>query len=132
FLELPQRTGQSFELALDIHPADHSDLERLDRSGWRVVEPRIVARHPLAFRRYIQGSGAEFSVAQGIYVETNSGWFSDRSVGYLASGKPVLVQDTGFAKNVSSRDGLLTFRTLEEATAGAARIECDYDAHCRA
>ena len=84
--------------------------------------PRVVASGPVAFREYVQASGAEFSVAQGIYVETQSGWFSDRTVRYLASGKPVLVQDTGFSRNYPVGEGLVAFRTMDEAVAGAERI----------
>jgi hypothetical protein len=91
-----------------------------------------VAADPFAFRRYVQTSGAEFSVAQGIYVQTWSGWFSDRTVRYLASGKPALVQDTGFSCNYPVGDGLVPFGTLEDAMAGADRIARDYDRHCRA
>jgi hypothetical protein len=80
----------------------------------------------------VQGSLAEFSVAQGIYVDTNSGWFSDRTVRYLASGKPVLVQDTGFSQNLPVGEGLLAFRTLDEAVAGAESIFENYHRHCAA
>ena len=80
----------------------------------------------------MQGSGAEFSVAQGIYVDTESGWFSDRTVRYLASGKPVLVQDTGFGRTLPVGDGLVPFRCLDEAIAGADEIARNYDHHCRA
>jgi hypothetical protein len=132
FFDLPQRVPASFEIALDIHPADQNDRSALDQNGWRLVDPRDVAGDPDAFRGYIQGSGAEFSVAQGIYVETNSGWFSDRSTRYLASGKPVLLQETGFSRNYPAGEGLVAFRTPEEAAAGAERIIRDYDNHCRA
>ena len=84
------------------------------------------------FVEYVQASGAEFSVAQGIYVETQSGWFSDRTVRYLASGRPVLVQDTGFSRNYPVGEGLVAFRTMEEAVAGAERIARDYAEHGRA
>ena len=104
----------------------------LGATGWQLVDPRAVASSPEAFRSYVRGSGAEFSVAQGIYVETGSGWFSDRSVRYLASGKPVLVQDTGFSRELPVGEGLLAFSTLDEAVAGAARIAADYGKHCRA
>jgi hypothetical protein len=132
FVELPARAPQRFELALDIHPEETRDLALLTRNGWHLVDPRALAADPDAFRRYVQSSGAEFSVAQGIYVETESGWFSDRTVRYLASGKPALVQDTGFSRVLPTGEGLLAFRTLDEAVAGAARIADDYAAHSRA
>ena len=80
----------------------------------------------------MQASGAEFSVAQGIYVETESGWFSDRSTRYLASGRPVLVQETGFTRTLPAGEGVLAFRTPDEAAAGARAIADDYDHHARA
>jgi hypothetical protein len=71
-------------------------------------------------------------VAQGVYVASRCGWFSDRTVRYLASGKPALVQDTGLAERYSRGDGLLTFSTLDEAVEGAARLAADYERHARA
>ena len=124
FASLPRRVEHPFELALAIHPAEEPDLALLDENGWRVVDP------PEDFRAYVQRSGAEFSVAQGVYVETRSGWFSDRTARYLASGKPALVQDTG--SPVPSGEGLLTFTTLEEAAAGADAIARDHERHARA
>lgn len=132
FVTLPERLPQDFEIALDIHSAEQRDLTLLREHGWRIADPKMVARDPIKFRSYVQTSGAEFSVAQGIYVETNSGWFSDRTVRYLASGKPALVQDTGFTSNYPVGEGLIPFRTLEEAVAGAESIARDYDKHCRA
>jgi hypothetical protein len=132
FIDLPKRAPGTFELALNIHPAEVDDIDLLRRHGWRLVDPRVVAASPETFRRYVQTSGAEFSVAQGIYVATHSGWFSDRTVRYLASGKPVLVQDTGFARNLPVGEGLVAFGTLDEAVAGAERIARDYDGHCQA
>jgi hypothetical protein len=129
FVELPERAGQTFEIALDIHPADERDLASLRRHGWRVVNPTEATSDPAAFRRYVQTSGAEFSVAQGIYVETQCGWFSDRTTRYLASGKPALVQDTGFSRNYPVGEGLVPFRTLEQAIDGAERITRDYAHH---
>jgi hypothetical protein len=131
-IELPHRAPQQFEIALDIHPGDDRDRAALEANGWRIVDPREVVPGPLEFREYVQGSGAEFSVAQGIYVETNSGWFSDRTVRYLASGRPVLVQDTGFSANLPVGEGLLAFTDLDGAVRGAARIAQDYEGHRRA
>lgn len=132
FIDLPERVPQTFEVALDIHPADEKDLAALCRHGWRVVDPKAAVPYPDAFRRYVQQSDVEFSVAQGIYVQTRSGWFSDRTARYLASGKPALVQETGFSRNYPVGEGLLAFRTLEEAVAGAHDIARRYDAHSRA
>ena len=132
FAELPRLSSGSFEIALDIHAADRSDLELLRGNGWRITDPRSVAGDPMAYRRYVQDSGAEFSVAQGIYVETMSGWVSDRTACYLASGKPALVQDTGPSETLSSGEGVVTFRTPEEAALGAAQILRDYTAHSEA
>ena len=132
FLELPAGCANKFEIALQIHPADRKDLDRLIANRWSIVDPVQVAGTTNNFRRYIQESGSEFSVAQNIYVETNCGWFSDRTVRYLASGKPALVQDTGFTRSYPADEGLVAFRTFDEAIDGAARIARDYDRHCKA
>jgi hypothetical protein len=131
-LELPARSRETFELALDIHPDEKHDLELLRNHGWRLADPRVVAGEPFAFRSYVQGSFAEFSAAQGIYVETDCGWFSDRTVRYLASGKPAVVQDTGFSRNLPTGEGLIAFRTLEDAIAGVEAVASDYEHHSRA
>jgi hypothetical protein len=131
-IRLPGRVPQRLELALDIHPDEEPDLKDLRRHGWQLVDPRAAAGTPDAYRSYIQQSGGEFSVAQGIYVQTACGWFSDRTACYLASGKPTLVQDTGFTATLPAGEGLVSFRTLDEAVAGAESISADYDRHCRA
>jgi hypothetical protein len=137
-LSLPQVVGPAgdnrptLEIALDIHPGDHKDRAALEAHGWRLTDPKVAAGDWRAFQDYVRGSGAEFSVAQGIYVDMNSGWFSDRTVRYLASGKPALVQDTGFTRNIATGDGLLAFRTVEEAATGVRRILDEYPHHCRA
>jgi len=132
FIDLPSRAPQQFEIALEIESADQKDRDALERHGWRLCDPVTAARSPRLFREYIQASGAECSVAKGIYVETRSGWFSDRTVCYLASGKPALVQDTGFCRRHPTEGGLVPFTTMEQAVAGARTIEHDYEAHCRA
>ena len=131
-IELPERSPHRFELALAIDAGEDGDLATLHRHGWRIVDPRAVAGSPDDFRDYVRGSGAEFSASQGIYVDTRSGWFSDRTARYLAAGRPALVQDTGFGDNLPVGEGLLAFRTLEEAAAGAELIASDYARHARA
>jgi hypothetical protein len=133
FVTLPTvAADHRFEIALDVHPAERRDIEVLRANGWTLVDPKTVAGDPASFRRYIQQSSAEFSAAQGIYVETGSGWFSDRTVRYLAAGKPALVQDTGFTRRHPVEEGMVTFRTLDEARAGVEWIARDYPAHCKA
>jgi hypothetical protein len=128
-IDLPEKVDVDFEIALDIHPDDVKDLTALRDHGWQIVDPKTTVPEPASFRRYVQNSGAEFSVAQAIYVKGEVGWFSDRTVRYLASGKPVLVQDTGFTRNYPVTEGLVAFRTLEEAVEGARRISADYEVH---
>jgi hypothetical protein len=132
FVELPRLVGADFELALDIDAAEVDDLALLERNGWRLVDPKRVAGTPDAYRSYIQGSKAEICIAQNIYVATRSGWISDRSLCYLASGKPVLAQDTGFSDNYPVGEGLIAFSTLDEAAAGVEEIERNYERHSRA
>jgi hypothetical protein len=132
FAELPKRTGLPFEMALDIDPADRRDLDLLAVGGWALAAPGQAAGDPWSYQRYIQGSLAEFGVAKGMYVRAQSGWFSDRSACYLASGKPVLVQDTGLEGVYPTGEGLLVFRDPEGAAAGAAEIVEDYARHAKA
>lgn len=131
-LELPQKVEATFELALDIDDSDRHDRAALESHGWTLVDPRREVPDPWSFRRYVQQSGAEFSVAKEIYVATNSGWFSDRSVRYLASGKPVLVQDTGLARHYPLGQGIVAFQTLDDAIRGAYNILNDYQTHSEA
>ena len=104
FLELPGRIPQALEIALEIHPNDVRILEALRLHGWSVVNPKAVAPDPSGFRHYIQGSGAGVLHRPGDLRQTSSGWFSDRTVRYLASGKPALVQDTGFSRHSPRRE----------------------------
>ncbi|MGB2710079.1 MAG: hypothetical protein WBC33_01075 [Conexibacter sp.] len=128
FAELPRLTGIPFSVALDIDPQDRADVARLREGGWELVEAARVSDTD-GFRDFVQSSGAEFSAAQGVYVETRSGWFSDRTVRYLAAGRPALVQDTGFSDHLPVGAGLVPFRDLPEARAGAHAIAADYDRH---
>jgi hypothetical protein len=132
FLSLPERVPAEFELALAIDPADGADSERLERAGWTLLDPAIVAADPDAYHRFIQGSAAELTVAKGMYVETQSGWFSDRSACYLASGKPVVAQETGFGAHLPTGEGLLSFSDLEEAVDAAEDVRRAPARHARA
>ncbi len=132
-VELPERVeGAEFEIALDIHPGDAADLELLRSHGWRIVDPLAAASSPAAFRDYVRRSGAEFSVAQGVYVDTSSGWFSDRTAAYLASGRPAVVQDTGLQGEAAAPGALFAFEDLEGAVAGVEALSEAYEQRSRA
>lgn len=130
FLDLPRHTRQSFELALD--PPDAATAARLRRAGWRLVDPHERSAGVEVYRDHIRGSRGEFTVAKDLVVATRSGWFSDRSVCYLAAGRPVVTQDTGFGRVVETGRGLFAFSTMEEAADAIERINADYPAHSRA
>jgi hypothetical protein len=125
---VPRAAGLPFEAVLDIHEADAADAARLEDGGW-TLRPASVTGDPGAFARYVRGSGAEFSAAQGVYVHTRSGWCSDRTVRYLASGRPSLVQDTGQGDTLPVGDGLLTFTTPDDAVAKARDLVADHERH---
>jgi hypothetical protein len=129
---LPPRTGDRFEVALDIHPAEQADLHELNVNGWQLLDPIDVAGDPLRYRHFVQESAAEVGIAKSGYVVSRSGWFSDRSACYLASGRPVLAQDTGFSAHLPAGKGLLAFRNLDEAADAVAAVRADYTAHALA
>lgn len=131
-IDLPRRSDVRFQLALGIHRDERTDIEALAASGWELVDPALVASTPARYREFVRSSKAEICVAKSGYVVSRSGWLSDRSVCYLASGRPVLAQDTGFAQRLPTGDGLLRFDTAEEAAAGAAEIEAHLQRHERA
>jgi hypothetical protein len=133
FVELPSRCPTTrFEQALDIHPADNKDIQLLQFNGWSLVNPKEVASGPAEYRAYIAASKAEFMVPKQMYVDANSGLLSDRSVYYLASGRPVLARDTGIKHLYPTGEDLLTFSTLDEAAAGVDEINRNYTRHCQA
>ena len=129
-IDLPGRSDERFEVALAIDDGDDSDVRALRANGWRLHDPATVASSPGSYQHFIAGSKAELCVAKSGYVESRSGWLSDRSVCYLASGRPVAAQDTGF--RISRDRGLLTFTTVEQAAEALARINADYLHHSRA
>jgi hypothetical protein len=131
FIDLPSRTAQEFELAL-MH-CEGEDRERMLAAGWRLVSPAAMSLEPFgAYRRYIQGSRGEFTVAKDQNVRLRSGWFSERAVCYLASGKPVVTQDTGFGNVLPTGEGLFAVADADEAAAAIEEVNADYERHCRA
>lgn len=129
FITLPRDVGVVMELAVS---APEPVRKRLAGGGWRLADPLEVARDPWTYQRYLSASSAEFCVAKHGYVSTRCGWFSDRSSAYLALGRPVVVQDTGFSDFLPCGAGLLAYRTPGEAGAAIRRLHADYEAHCRA
>jgi hypothetical protein len=132
FAELPAISGKALEVALDIDPADVDDKVLLRNAGWSLKDPGRVAGSVEDYHCYIQGSRGEVGVAKDMYVRSHCGWLSDRSICYLASGKPVLAQATGFESVYETGEGLLAFETLEQAVEGLAEIERRYEHHCQA
>lgn len=132
FAAVPRETGLDFEIALDIDPEDHADASRLVEGGWRLSDPRSVSGTPQHYRRYVQASLAEFAIAKGMYVRARTGWVSDRTACYLASGRPAIVQDTGLDGAIETGMGLLTFSTPEEAISAARTVHVDWRRHARA
>jgi len=128
YFDLPERAGPLFELALGSATAPR---ELLETKGWLLRDPRPPTRDPWEYQRYIRQSKGEWSVAKQGYVVTNSGWFSERSAAWLASGRPVVTQDTGFSRRLPVGAGLLSFTTPEEALAAIGEVGRNYESHCR-
>jgi hypothetical protein len=131
-MKLPKRTSTRLLLALSIHPDEHVDLAALVENGWELVDPGEVAGTPQGYADFVRGSLGEFGIAKSGYVAARCGWFSDRTACYLGSGRPALVQDTGLENFLPLGQGLVAFRTLDEAVAGLERIQGDYARHAQA
>jgi hypothetical protein len=129
FVDLPQLAPLSLEMS--VVGLSDAHIENFERCGWRVRSAKHLSS-PLSYRDYIRDSAGEFSTAKQQYVQSRSGWFSDRSVCYLASGRPVVMQDTAFAKYVPTGEGLHTYGTPEEAAEAIAAIGADYQRHSAA
>jgi hypothetical protein len=129
-LELPSRCSQKLELA--ISGGNEEIKERLRIAGWLVRDGAQVSANISEYQAYLTQSRGEFSAAKNAYVKTRSGWFSDRSVCYLAAGCPVILQDTGFSDWLPSGCGVLAFSSLEEAVDCIERVNSAYLEHCRA
>jgi hypothetical protein len=130
FLELPRQTLQPCRLAM-LAPSSEVE-ERVRAAGWDIVDPLPVSADMQPYRDFIVTSRGEFTVAKDIYVRGHTGWFSDRSVCYLAAGRPVVTQDTGFSKRIPSGAGLFAFSTFEDIREAIAQINGDYANQCHA
>jgi hypothetical protein len=130
FIEAPKLAGEEFELATIIR--DEPTLQRFAECHWRLVPPDPISNDHLKYRDYIQDSKGEFTAAKDQYVRLNSAWFSDRSACYLAAGRPVITQETGFTQYYGGKKGLFAFRTLEEIGEAVREINADYATHAKA
>jgi hypothetical protein len=129
YIDLPAATSETLQLALGKRSPE---ANRLADHGWALSDPQEATWDPWIYQRFIAASKAEFSVAKEGYVRSASGWFSERSANYLASGRPVVLQDTGFSAWLPTGEGLLAFSTPEEARAALADLDARYEAHQRA
>jgi hypothetical protein len=135
YLDLPRRTDQPLELAINLGPDDDdwvaTEQGTLSRHGWRMRDAHAVAGTPWDYQSYIQGSRGEFSCAKPSCLRLENAWISDRTLCYLASGKPAVVQYTGPSRILPDAAGLFRFRTPEEAARGLETVAADYERQCR-
>lgn len=129
FIDLPERRNVRFQLALEINEATR---RMLTRHGWETVRSLPISRGVDSYRAYIQGSRGEFTVTKEQVVRPRTGWFSDRSASYLAAGRPVITQETGFSKYLPTGKGLFGFLTMDDILSAVDAIESDYEGACRA
>jgi hypothetical protein len=131
FADLPRRTGRQFEVTLKDFTEDDPRIRLLRDGGWAVRKSDVTG-DLFAYRDYIAGSRGEIGITKGAYVNGRSGWFSDRTASYLASGRPALAQSTGFERHLPTGCGLLCFEDADQAAAAVDSIDADYQMHCRA
>jgi hypothetical protein len=130
FVAAPKKSGETFELATDIK--DVKTRQQFERNGWRFTSPHSLSVDYWRYRDYVRRSKGEFTVAKDQYVRLNTGWFSDRSACYLAAGRPVITQETGFTKHFGGEAGLFGFTSLGEIVEAVKMINADYKKHGRA
>ena len=130
FVAAPKRSAETFELATDIK--DRQTRKKFKENGWRLTSPLQLSVDYWLYRDYIRQSKGEFTVAKDQYVRLKTGWFSDRSACYLAGGRPVIIQETGFSHHFGHRDGLFAFSTLGEIAEAVKMINADYAKNSRA
>jgi len=130
FVEAPRHCGETFELATDIK--DAAERQRFVDNDWRLIDPHALSIDWDRYREYIRASKGEFTVAKDQYTRLCTGWFSDRSACYLAAGRPVITQETGFTDLYGGHEGLLAFRNMGDIEQAAAAVRGDYAKHSRA
>jgi hypothetical protein len=130
FIAAPKKSGEPFELATDIK--EEKTREKFLQNGWRFRAPHEMSVDYWQYRDYIRRSKGEFTVAKDQYVRLHTGWFSDRSACYLAAGRPVITQQTGFTDHYGNNGGLFAFRSLGEISQAVREINADYKKHSRA
>jgi hypothetical protein len=131
FLDLPRSTDHPLELALLLAPWEDDERVALQQRGWRVRDAHEVASTPWDYQRYIYDSCGEFSCAKPTYVRLETAWISDRTICYLASGKPAVVQHTGDSRILPDAAGLFRFRSMKEAAHCLEKVVDDYEQQCR-
>jgi hypothetical protein len=131
YSDLPSRTSTRLELALGLAPSDEEESRLLEERGWKIRHAWTVSSEPEQYRAYVQQSRGEFSVVKPSCVWLSNAWISDRTLCYLASAKPAVIQHTGPSRFLPDSEGLLRFRTLEEAARALSAVEADYERHCR-
>ena len=129
FVEAPRHSGEPFEMATDIKKEE--EFELFERNDWRLVLPHDLSIDWDGYRDYIRNSKGEYTCAKDQYVRLNTGWFSDRTACYLASGRPVITQETGFTAHYGGKEGLIAFSSMEEIVEAVASIRADYKRHSR-
>ncbi len=130
FIAAPKASGEPFELATDIK--EESVRNQFLENGWRLSLPHDLSSDWNLYRRFLQSSKGEYTVAKDQYVRLNTGWFSDRTACYLACGRPAITQETGFTRFYGGQRGLFSFKTIEEIAEAVREINTDYAAHCEA
>lgn len=131
YLDMPRRVGLELELAANITPGEVEDRAALAKAGWRLVSPHAVAGSPLDYRAYVQASRGEFSCAKPSVIKASPGWISDRTICYLASGRPAVTQAAGAERHLPRTRGLHFFASPEEAAEALRAVEADYEHACR-
>jgi len=132
YLELPRLAGFPLELSLSVDHSEGDDVAMLEQHGWLVRRAQEVTSTPAAYRSYVQGSTGEFSCAKPSCMRLQNAWVSDRTICYLASGRPAVVQNTGPSPYLDVGSGLLRFSTPEEAAEALSEVQGSYATHCAA